>query len=334
MIEKLNLESIDFHLYDIIIVDENIFDLYCLPTNVNVISIKGCEKSKTYSQIKNLFVNFSELGVSRNSRLLAVGGGTIQDIATFVCSLYMRGIKWDYLPTTLLAMGDSCIGGKSSINLGNVKNLLGNFYPPDNIFIVTDFLETLPEDQISSGIGELYHYAYLRNKRDYTQFQNILGSYKTKLTKPDYLGLIKLALTIKQEIIQEDEFDKGRRLLNNWGHTVGHALEGTLNFSIPHGQAVLLGIKIELLILQMIEQKPIYEQLLHDISPILGQYGYKNPIKLSPYELFEYVKKDKKNRLNQIAVIKFNDFRNIEIIYLDNSEYFSCLKYVMKNIIV
>ena len=167
-VEELQSLEIDFFAdYDLVVIDDNVLKLHDLKLEVPCLRIFASETAKEYSRVTQIFESMLLHQINRKSRILAVGGGVVQDIVTFAASLFFRGITWDFLPTTLLAMGDSCIGGKSSINFKSTKNVIGNFYPPENIFLYVDFLKTLNESNLKSGIGELYHYAFLSTKKGF-----------------------------------------------------------------------------------------------------------------------------------------------------------------------
>jgi len=200
------------------------------------------EEKKTLRTVEQIFINLSELGMTAIDRLTVVGGGCIQDIGTLTASLYMRGVAWTYVPTTLAAMGDSCVGGKSSINAGSIKNLVGNFYPPKKIVIDPQWCSTLPAIEILAGISEIIKICYARSS---TTFLEAVEMVKTEGLKDDSTilkNLINLSLASKKYFIEEDEFDKGVRKLLNFGHSFGHALEKSSNYAIPHGVAVMIGM--------------------------------------------------------------------------------------------
>ncbi len=179
-------------------------------------------------------------GANRSTHLVAVGGGVIQDISAFVASVYMRGLAWSYVPTTVLAMVDSCIGGKSSINVGPYKNLVGTFHPPQHIYVDPAYAETLPRDQFASGLIEAAKICFCRGG---AAFEGYLSHEPSTTMSTDALeGVILESLHAKKHFIEIDEFDKKERLLLNFGHTFGHALEGASHYGIPHGIGVGLGI--------------------------------------------------------------------------------------------
>lgn len=207
---------------------------------LKVISIEATEISKSLDRMSEIIVALREHGANRNTTILAIGGGVIQDIATFVASIYMRGLKWDYLPTTMLGMVDSCIGGKSSINVGKYKNLVGNFYPPENIYIDLQFIDTLSDEQKVAGLCEAVKICFAHTG---PAFENYIALNPSASSTPEvFKEMTSLSLLTKRWFIEIDEHDHKERLLLNFGHTFGHAIEGAANFAIPHGIAVGMGM--------------------------------------------------------------------------------------------
>lgn len=213
-----------------------------LPKN-KTFFIKATEKNKSYDKTSYLISELLKKKIDKSSTIVAIGGGIIQDISSFISSILFRGINWIFIPTTLLSQGDSCIGSKISINFRLTKNLLGGYWPPNKIILDINFLKTLPKEQIYSGLGEISHYYYLSNKKNFNYFKKILIDTKTKLDF-DYNEIIKKSLEIKKYFIEKDEFEKKERIFLNYGHTFAHALEAISNFKIPHGIAVSMGMHI------------------------------------------------------------------------------------------
>ena len=188
-----------------------------------------CSKnSHTYLKILDFL---AENGFHRGDAVVALGGGVTGDLAGFAASTYMRGIGFYQIPTSLLAMIDSSVGGKTAIDLPSGKNLVGTFYQPDGVYINVDFLKTLPKEEVANGLGELVKYAFLSNTITETDVH--IG------ITPD---LIARALAIKAQIVEEDEREGGKRALLNLGHTVGHAIESLSGYTIPHGLCVYKGL--------------------------------------------------------------------------------------------
>jgi 3-dehydroquinate synthase len=207
-----------------------------------IFGVEAIEQNKTIGYCYDLLKALIQNQIRRNSVLVVIGGGITQDISAFASSILYRGIEWVFYPTTLLAQADSCIGGKSSLNLDEYKNLLGSFYPPSRIFIDIDFLETLPVEAIKSGIGEMLHFYLIAGSG---LAKNLMDNYEKIISSPKLLkGYIFSSLETKKGFIEIDEFDKNERNILNYGHTFGHAIETISGYSVNHGQAVTMGMDI------------------------------------------------------------------------------------------
>jgi len=206
-----------------------------------IIFLDANENTKNLQTCELIIEQLKKLDANRKTNLVAIGGGYVQDISTLVASLFMRGIKWQYIPTTAMAIFDSCIGGKSSINSGNFKNLIGNIYPPTNVLIDLGVTKSLNPITIACGLSEAIKICYARGHKEFQVFVDLYRDFKNmdSVTGED---LIEHVLKSKQWFIEEDEFDTGIRQLLNFGHTFGHALEAATSFSVPHGIAVSLGM--------------------------------------------------------------------------------------------
>ena len=281
---------------------ENSFNLKKIIVDVNT-KTKSIEKLVKYLEL------FSNLNLKRSDKIIVVGGATIQDIFGTVCCLYHRGIKWTFVPTTILAQGDSCIGSKTSLDGFGKKNQFGVFYPPSKIFICRDFLSTLPSIEIFSGIGDILHYLLpyaesndlLKNINNFAQNKNIKGIIDLSI----YMS--SNAMLIKSELVKIDEFDYGPRKIFNFGHTFAHAIEKSSVHEIPHGIAVLLGLYIALCFAKDGISSSDFCQLQKKqikalIVVIIRYENLKIIIKNS--ELKKHLKADKKNILNnQVRII-------------------------------
>jgi 3-dehydroquinate synthase len=223
------------------LVDSNLRSRFT-PQPKNVIFVEADEERKTLGTSESLILDLSLAGMTKGDKLIVVGGGYLQDIGTLVASLYMRGVKWDYYPTTLAAMGDSCIGGKSSINVMPVKNLVGNFYPPSEIFIDTSFVRSLPALEIVAGLSEIIKICFARDEAVFMESLELMNTWDSTKSLSPLNDLVLLSLESKKYFVEEDEFDTGIRKLLNFGHSFGHAIESASSFAIPHGVAVLIGM--------------------------------------------------------------------------------------------
>ena len=205
-----------------------------------VIAIPALESSKNLDFMSGVIGKMRALGANRDTHVYAIGGGILQDIATFVTSIYMRGIPWTYFPSTLLSMADSCIGGKSSINVAGYKNLVGNIYPPTAVYVDMNFCETLGIKEIIGGLAEAVKICFARGPEAFNEY--LVADPHFPLEKAKGVKVVLSALLAKKWFIEVDEFDRSERLLLNYGHTFGHALEASSNFSIAHGVAVAIGM--------------------------------------------------------------------------------------------
>ena len=229
---------------DCIIIDEVLLklnpDLKTAISDKKIIAIEALEKTKSYEGVIPVIDELITSGFKRNNRIIAIGGGITQDVSAFIASMLYRGVGWIFFPTTLLGQGDSCIGSKTSINFREFKNQLGGFYPPISIFIDPKVLKTLEERDIRSGVGEMAHYYFVSGPEDVDYFEK---EFETALNNQSNLkDLILKCLSIKKGYIEIDEFDKKERIIFNYGHTFGHAIESITNYGIPHGVAVSFGM--------------------------------------------------------------------------------------------
>ena len=201
------------------------------------------EGRKTLETVQELCGALMAAGVRRRTTLVAVGGGILQDLAGFAASIIYRGIPWVFVPTTLLAQGDSCIGGKTSLNFQAFKNLLGTFWPPRRVLLVPAFLATLDAPDYFSGLGEVLKLHLMGGEASLAAYERLQAGLLDRVGAA-LREAIPAALAIKQGYIERDEHDEGPRLLLNYGHCFGHGLEAVSGYRWPHGQAVVLGMRL------------------------------------------------------------------------------------------
>ena len=223
----------------VIVADSRFKEMFSKIASEKLIFVDAVEANKNLSTVENIVVELQKYGVRSNSTVVAVGGGIIQDLMTLTASIYMRGIPWVYVPTTLLGMIDSCIGGKSSINTRTVKNLIGNIYPPAKIYIDLNFLSTLSETEFLCGLAEASKICFCKGEDEFKKLLELTQSRSPQ----DVAKMVSHVLTAKRWFIEIDEFDKAERKILNFGHTFGHALEVASSHKVPHGLAVASGIK-------------------------------------------------------------------------------------------
>lgn len=201
------------------------------------------EQSKSVSQWEKLVDYLLRSGVRRNTPLFAIGGGVTGDLSGFVASATMRGIPLVHLPTTLLAMVDSAIGGKTGVNHETGKNLIGSFYQPLEVIADIDFLDTLPSREWQNGLSEILKYGAIRDKEIIERSEFFLEEDRAPANHPELKQLVLDCAQIKARVVEEDEFEAGTRAHLNFGHTFAHAMEKAADFSkLSHGEAVYLGM--------------------------------------------------------------------------------------------
>jgi len=204
--------------------------------------VDATEEFKTLAGVAEVATFLQENGCGKSSALVAVGGGIVQDVAAFCAHAYHRGLRWTFLPTTLLAMADSCIGAKCGVNLNAFKNQLGFFHAPSRIVICTELVKTLEPRDVASGHGEIVKLAVTGSEALLADLIAVVD--RDGLLTPELARLIRQSLVVKQAIIEQDEHEKDLRRILNYGHTFGHALETTSNNTVPHGLAVAWGMDL------------------------------------------------------------------------------------------
>lgn len=287
------------------IIDARVAKLYAEPlkdvlSSPSVLLVEAAEPNKSLDKFTAYVEHLVANGVRRDHVLVAIGGGIIQDIACFLAATLLRGVDWYFYPTTLLAQADSCIGSKSSINVGDSKNLLGTFTPPKRIWIDTGFLKTLDDRDMRSGVGEMLKVHAIEGP---DSFARIVADYDRIFSdKTVLMHYIYRSLEIKKRVIEADEFDRGLRNIMNYGHTFGHAIESATNFAVPHGIAVTIGMDMANFVASRLGLSDLgYYQSRH---PILAKnYRGFTDLNLPLPAFFKAIAKDKKNTTAKISLI-------------------------------
>lgn len=223
----------------VFMVDDCLKDPF-VAAGLDPIVIVADEPAKSLDRMTDIIVQLRERRATRKTTLVAVGGGIVQDIAAFAASTYMRGIDWVYVPTTLLSMTDSCIGGKSSINVGAYKNIVGTFHPPVEVLIDPAYVATLSDEQRAAGLCEAAKICLCRDPAEFDAY--LAGAPSVAAGEALLVDVIERSLRAKKWFIEVDEFDQRERLRLNFGHSFGHAIEAATGFAVSHGIAVGLGI--------------------------------------------------------------------------------------------
>jgi 3-dehydroquinate synthase len=297
----------DYYLADVSV--QSIIDLSKVEDS-KVIWIEGSEQTKTIAYCGHILEELAARGANKKSKLIAIGGGSIQDVATLTASLYMRGMSWTYIPSTFMAMTDSCIGGKSAINVGRFKNLAGNFYPPSEILINEIFLSTLSKSAIASGLIEAVKIQIARDKSEFVRFLDAYNEYKRNNNLASLIEIAKMTLESKKWFVEIDEFDKKERKLLNYGHSFGHALESASGMTIPHGLAVGVGI---LVANQVISSTPYSKAIDSTVKDILRNSNFDfSTLVVAKKNFTDALILDKKNSKTEQVLILLNDYEALQ----------------------
>lgn len=228
------------------LVDRKIWELYGskleFVNNKKILLLEAEETTKSMQGVTHVIEWLNQMGATKSSSVVAVGGGVIQDIATFVSHVYYRGIKWVFIPTTLLSQSDSCIGAKCGINVLTNKNQVGVLHSPSAVFVVREFLASLETFEFESGFGEIFKLSVTGPNEFYTVLKNHLS--KHSLSYKEVLPIIAKSLNAKKAIIEIDEYEKDLRRILNYGHSFGHSLESLTDNRVSHGYAVLFGMDL------------------------------------------------------------------------------------------
>jgi 3-dehydroquinate synthase len=311
-----------------VICDENTCNL-CLPkltqflnSDYVSIKIKGGEKHKSLADCEHIWNELMQNQIDRSSLVINLGGGMITDIGGFAAATFKRGVRFVNIPTTLLGMVDASIGNKTGLNFNGVKNQIGTFSEAETIVIDVTFLETLPEIEYKSGLGEVLKYGFIKEPKLLFE-KHFLNDHISQET-------IEHCVNIKEEIVALDPTENGWRQVLNFGHTVGHALESfsfSNNTPIKHGEAVAWGMLAECYISQ---QKVSFAQLETASELILTYYAVPNWFKNMDFEqIHEYAKHDKKNKGGEINCTLLHEIGKPEVGFnLSKEEFIDSLKWL------
>jgi 3-dehydroquinate synthase len=265
--------------------------------NLNFLEFPEGEKSKSLNTCEKIWKYFTECGLRKDSLVINLGGGVVSDIGGFCSSLYLRGIPFINIPTSLMAMVDAALGGKTGIDSGELKNNIGIINFPEGVFVDVDFLKTLPKREFFSGYNEMIKHGLIANKEYYLDLTDnkFLNNFEDAIIK---------SIKIKMDIVVKDPYDKDIRKTLNFGHTIGHAIESTYlkysNKSVLHGEAVLLGMITESILSEMKgimasdELKAIMSRLQPRVSKIIIDENTINEV----IQLLMYDKKHTSDQLN------------------------------------
>ena len=293
--------------------DENVYSLYGDKLNFmlqesgyEVIKyvVPAGEASKSNRYLQEGYNKLINNNFARNNFVIAFGGGVVGDLAGYLAATYMRGLPVIQIPTTLLAQVDSSVGGKTAINHPKGKNLIGSFYQPVFVMIDIDFLQTLPQRELKSGMAEVIKYGLI----DDMEFFKFLTKNKDnvyRLKQHIILKIIKNCCQIKSDIVNVDQKEKGKRVILNFGHTIGHGLEAGKGYNgLKHGEAVAIGMigAAEL----SYRLGYLKENELRQIKEVISNYNFTVNINIDPDEILKIMQHDKKVKDNKLRWVLLN----------------------------
>ena len=293
-----------------ILVDENTH-LHCLPKllekletdkTIEIIEIESGEINKTIETCVGVWNALSELDADRKSLMINIGGGVITDLGGFVACTFKRGIAYINIPTTLLSMVDASVGGKTGVDLGHLKNQIGVISNPDLVLIDTPYLDTLPQDQMRSGLAEMLKHGLITGEGYWNKFQDL-----SKLSLDNLDELIYESVIIKRNVVEEDPFESGLRKTLNFGHTLGHAIESYFLSSpnkatLLHGEAIIIGMILACYMSTELVGFP--KETTDSIKKLFLSYYDKVTIEKNDYPaIIELLKYDKKNNHGNINFV-------------------------------
>lgn len=253
--------------------------------------IPNGEQSKTLESVTGFIGRMVESQVTRTDMALALGGGVIGDMAGFAAAIYLRGIPYIQVPTTLLAAVDSSVGGKTAVDISAGKNLVGAFHQPALVYLDTDTLSTLDPQVMRDGFAEVIKYGVILDRKLFDTVA-VPGTFDLK-------EVIARCIEIKRDVVEADEFDRGMRGLLNFGHTFGHAIEKLSGFTITHGSAVARGM----IIAAKVAAAYGFQDYTEAITKVVRDYGFETSCPYSASELYSVILSDKKRSGGDITLV-------------------------------
>lgn len=286
----------------IIITDENVFNHHPELSAYKVIVIPAGEQFKNQSTVDYIIQQLIAAEADRKSFIVGVGGGVVTDITGFTASIYMRGLQFGFIPTTILAQVDASIGGKNGIDTGLYKNLVGLIRQPDFILFDYSFLKTLPQAQWVNGFAEVIKHGCIKD----SDLFKLLQQHSVKDFQDDHAllaALVERNVVIKSTVVEADEFENGDRKLLNFGHTIGHAVENI--YVLPHGHAVSIGMAAACVIAEKLNG--FDKENTKEVLLLLQQYGLPVSLRIDAKRVFEVLKMDKKRSSLNMNFVLLNN---------------------------
>jgi 3-dehydroquinate synthase len=302
--------------WTVIITDENLCELHAEKlAGYRVIKIAAGEEYKNQFTVDSIIEELILMGAGKSTFLVGVGGGVVTDITGYVASIYMRGIKFGLIPTSVLSMVDAAIGGKNGIDVGVYKNMVGTILQPEFIFYDYTFLETLPVKEWVNGFAEIIKHACIKDELLFKVLEKYsLHEYQADRTL--IADLIEKNVEIKTSVVTNDEFEKGERKLLNFGHTIGHAIENL--HGMPHGHAVSIGMIAACNL--SVQLNNFHADDAAKIVRLLARYHLPVDVETDHARVFEVLKMDKKRQGDGVQFILLHKIGTAEIKFISLTE--------------
>ena len=283
---------------------------------VKLLSLKPGEETKNFNTLPIVYNELLDFNLTRSDLIIALGGGVIGDLAGFVASTYLRGVDFVQIPTSLLAQVDSSVGGKVAVDLDRGKNLVGSFYHPKCVLIDPEVLNTLEDRFFIDGMAEVIKYGCIKDK-EFFDYLEKMENNKQLINNMEVV--IHKCCDIKRQVVENDEKDKGERMLLNFGHTLGHAIEQYYNYTkYSHGEGVAIGMYV---ISKISEEKGLTKKgTSQRIKDILVKYNLPYELDVKIEETLEAINLDKKKLGNDLNVIILKEIGSSEI-YKTTAEF-------------
>ena len=298
--------------WTVIITDENLYNLHAEKlAGYRVIQIAAGEEYKNQFTVDSIIEELLLMGANKNTFLIGLGGGVVTDITGYVAAVYMRGVKFGFVPTSILAMVDAAIGGENGIDVGVYKNMIGTIRQPEFIFYDYSFLKTLPVKEWVNGFAEIIKHACIKDELLFKVLEKYsLHEYQADSTL--IADLIERNVDIKTAVVINDEFETGDRKLLNFGHTIGHAIENL--HGIPHGHAVSIGMVAACNL--SVQLNNFHADDAAKIVRLLARYHLPVDVETDHAKVFEVLKMDKKRTGDGVQFILLNTIGKAEIKYI------------------
>lgn len=333
------LNQSEEHKSAVLMMDENTAELFGLPFEAGLITegfiiepltIAAGDQSKSLATAGQVLELLAEINVERDGLLISLGGGMISDLGGFVAALYMRGIDFAQISTSLLSMVDASVGGKTAVNLSSGKNLVGAFKQPLAIAMDLDVLDALPEEEFASGMAEIIKTAVLEGD----EFLSWIEDNAENIANREHEALLEMiarCIEYKASIVEDDPYEKGKRAWLNLGHTLGHALEKVFGFGeVSHGHAVAEGLRFALRMSADLKAFPLAD--VKRVETLLDYYGlFALQADYEPSELMEAMRSDKKVKSGEIRFVLLSALGEVELEIVEEMKTYDHLRAWARN---